>query len=105
MTTSRMLKPWQITVARKILDWDQPTLAYKAGVSYGSVCRAESKGLVIGDKRITLIRSTCEAEGICFINGDDETGVVFRPQAALLRRLIPGPIAGEKTYEFEGVDK
>ena len=62
----------QIKAARALLDWSQERLADKSGVSMPTIQRLEAQDGPLGGRASTgeKIRSTLEAAGIEFTNGD-----------------------------------
>ena len=71
----------QCRAARGLLNWDQSTLAKRAGIARATVIDFES-GKRTPSRRTTTSLGTClEAEGVRFIaEGGEEGCVVFRKQ-------------------------
>jgi transcriptional regulator with XRE-family HTH domain len=75
-----LIKIEQLRAARALLNWSQTELADRAGLSLPTVKRVEAgRGPKVSDEARQKLRSTLEAAGVEFTNGD-APGVRLKPR-------------------------
>lgn len=65
-----MISAGQIRAARALLDWSQPGLADRAGVSMGTIRRMEDSAIGPGRssaENVAAVQKAIEAAGVAFI--------------------------------------
>jgi ribosome-binding protein aMBF1 (putative translation factor) len=60
----------QFRAARALLDWSRSKLGEKAGHSLATIQRVEKGGAYVSDEVRAKLKSTLEAAGVEFTNGD-----------------------------------
>jgi len=66
----RLITPAQFRAARALLDWSRSKLGEKAGYSLPTVQRVEKGGAKVSDAVLARLKTTLEAAGVEFTNGE-----------------------------------